>query len=99
MRLVHRRYRWLLASALLAFVLPIRAAEVDKYLPTETEFVSHVNVKQLLDSAIVKKHAVDKLRDLLKGQDQASAVLEALGFDPFKDLASVTIAGSSFEND
>ena len=99
MRFSHQWQRWLLAGALLALVMPVRAAEVDKYLPADAEFVSHLNVRQLLDSAVVKKHAVEKLRDLLKGQEHASSVLEALGFDPFKDLTSITGAGSSLEPD
>jgi len=99
MRFSHQWQRCLLAGALLALVMPVRAAEVDKYLPADAEFVSHLNVRQLLDSAVVKKHAVEKLRDLLKGQEHASSVLEALGFDPFKDLTSITGAGSSLEPD
>ena len=42
-----------LAAALLAS--PVRAADIDRYLPADTEVVSIVNVRQILSSALVKQ--------------------------------------------
>src|SRR2546426_202195 len=84
----------LLAVVLLALAIPVPAAEVDKFLPDETEFVSVTNVKNFLDAPLIKKNALDKLKELLKGSDEATKVLESLGFDPFKDLTNVVSAGS-----
>jgi WD40 repeat protein len=62
-------------------------------LPDDTEILATINVKQILDSALVKKVGLDKVKDALKNQDKAQQVLDALGFDPFKDLDSITVAG------
>jgi hypothetical protein len=99
MRFLHPGYRWLLAGVVLALVLPARAAEVDKYLPADAEFVSVVNVKQAASSAIFKKYGEEKLRALLKDNEQVAKIMEDLGFDPFKDVTSFVGAGSSLEPD
>ena len=69
---------------------PARAAEVDPYLPDDTEVLVTVNVRQVLDSPLVKKSTLEKLREALKDIDMAEDVLKDLGFDPFKDLDRVT---------
>jgi len=99
MRISYQASRWLLAGALLALVLPARAAEIDKYLPAEAEFASYTNVRQIADSPVVKKYALEKLHEMLKQHDDISKVLDALGFDPFKDLNAVVAAGSSLDTD
>jgi len=79
-----------LAAALLA--APARAADVDKFLPNDTEIIAGVNVKQILNSTLAKKVGQDKLRDALKGQDKLQKIMDELGFDPFKDLDSIVAA-------
>ncbi len=81
-------------AALLAVGLaaPARGAELEKYLPDDTEVVVNVNVRQLLDSPLVKKHALELAREALKSVDMAEDVLRDLGFDPFKDLDRVVAA-------
>jgi hypothetical protein len=99
MRSFRRGQRWLLAGIMLVLVLPVRAADVDKYLPGDAEFVAQINFKQILDSPVVKKHALDKLKEKLKQHDEAVKILDSLGFDPFKDLTSITLAGNGLETD
>jgi len=75
---------------------PAAAAE-SKYLPDNTEIVFSVNLKQILESELVKanKDAVNQARAMLEnslGDEKAMKYLKALGFDPFKDLHSVTVA-------
>jgi hypothetical protein len=85
----------MLAAAALATVLaaaPARAGEVDKYLPEDTELLISVNVRQIVDSELFKKHALQPAQDALKGLDQVQDVLKELNFDPFKDLDRVLIA-------
>jgi len=84
----------MLAGAVLAAGLaaPVRAAEVDPLLPAETEAVIFVNVRQVLDSDLVKKYALGQLKQALAGND-AKKMLEKLGLDPLKDVDRVT-AGS-----
>src|SRR5258707_15347454 len=79
-----------LAVGLLA--APARAAEVDKYLPSEAEAVMFVNVRQILDSAVVKKYALELAKDGLKNNVDAQQMLNAFGLDPFKDITSFTVA-------
>ena len=77
----------LLATAASA---PSRAAEVDNLLPKETEFVVQLNVKQALESDIIKKYAHAQMKQVLEGKD-AAKVLKDLGLDPMKDIERVTI--------
>jgi hypothetical protein len=81
-----------LAAALVA-AAPSRAADLDKYLPADTEVFVTVNVRQVLDSPLVKKHGLKPAREALKQLDQVNDVLADVGFDPFTDLERVTAAG------
>ena len=80
------------ATALLAAALaaPSRAAEVSNLLPKETEYVVQVNVKQMLESDLVKKYALAQMKQTLEGKD-AQKVLTDLGLDPMKDVESLTM--------
>jgi len=82
----------LLVGAVAALALPAQAAEVDKYLPNDAAIVAAVNFKQLIESPIIKKFALAHLKDALKKDDETSKILNAVGFDPTKDLTSVTIS-------
>ena len=83
--------RWLFAAALLAVAAaPVRAAEIDVLLPAETESVMFVNVRQVLDSDLVKKYALGQIKQALQGND-AQKMLKGLGLDPLKDIDRVTI--------
>jgi hypothetical protein len=76
----------LLAAVLLA--VPTPAAEVDKYLPNDTESVQVINVRQIVDSALFKKYALDPVTTFLKNTEEAQKILKELDFDPLKDLNS-----------
>jgi hypothetical protein len=97
-----RRSSLRLAPAiLLALALPASGAEVDKYLPDDTEAVQVINIRQLLGSALMKKHAHERLEKALKGAEEVQKVLEELGFDPLKDLDSyiqTSSGGEKLEN-
>ena len=69
---------------------PARAAEVDPLLPADSEGVALVNVRQILDSDLVKKYALGQIKQALKGQD-AQKNLEKLGLDPMKDIDKVSV--------
>jgi hypothetical protein len=90
----HTRTLWLAGLAAALLTLPAaRAAGPDKLLPADTKFVLTVNVKQILDSPLVKKRGLATAKDALKSADQVNQILEELGFDPFTDLDRITIAG------
>jgi len=70
-----------------------RAAEVEPLLPKETEQVVNVNFKQMLDSDIIKKYALEQLKQALQGAD-ARKFLSELGLDPLKDVERIVAGGS-----
>jgi len=82
-----------LGLVVLLATAPLRAAEINRYLPEDTEVISTLNVKQILESHLVKKHGVEALKELLKNIDEVGNVLKDLDFDPFKDLDRITAAG------
>jgi hypothetical protein len=88
----------LIAPALTTFRQTARAedtqqAAVDKYLPDDTSVVLMVNVKQILASPMsVKMHLVDEAQKLIKMNEHVSKITESLGFNPLKDLTSLTLA-------
>ena len=72
---------------------PCSAAEPDKLLPADADTVAFVNVKQLVDSDIIKKYALEQIKQALTGQD-AKKLLEELGLDPLKDIDKVWVGSS-----
>lgn len=78
------------AACLLA--LPARAADVDKLLPDDSSVVVTIDVRQILDSALVKKHGLAPAEKALKNNADLEKILSAAGFDPLKHLTTVTLA-------
>jgi hypothetical protein len=79
----------------LALLLPAaRAADLDPYIPPDSEWVLHLNLKQLAAAPAVKKHAEDRLGRAARGGIVGLKPLTELGVDPLKDIATVTAAGS-----
>lgn len=70
-----------------------RAVEPDKLLPADSDTVYFVNVKQILESDVFKKYALEQLKQTLAGEE-AKKFWEELGVDPLKDVSKVW-AGSS----
>ncbi len=82
--------------ALLAVLAPATvhaadAPELDKYLPIDTEIYVRANLKQAFESKLAKA-GIEQVRDLLKNLEDVNEVLKDLGFDPFSDLESMTVA-------
>lgn len=76
----------ILAAALHA--APARAADIDKYLPDGTIFVLSLNVKNLLDSPLLRGDE----KAFKTAMGEAAKALEEFGVDPGKDLTRVVIA-------
>ena len=68
------------------------AAEIEAGLPKKTTAVLTVNLKQLLHAPLVKQHAVAHLRQACQDSEEVRTALEALGFDPLRDLDRLTLA-------
>jgi hypothetical protein len=71
---------------------PARAADLDPYLPEDSEAVLNVNVRQIVGSALFKKNALEQIREAIKANEEVAAILKDLGFDPLADLDRITIA-------
>lgn len=87
----HRLVPSLIAAVLLTAV-PGRAADLDRFLPEDSEAVLNLNVRQILDSELIKKHVLAVAQEALRGNDQVQDILKDLGFDPFKDLDRILVA-------
>src|SRR5262249_35388884 len=55
--------------------------------------------EQLFDAAVVKKHLLKPAREFLQQQNEVTKILEALDFDPFEDLTSITVALTTLGNE
>lgn len=80
--------------AVLATLLPssTRAADADNLLPSNTAVVLTINLRQIFDSPLAKKHGIEYAKNALKSMDEVNETLEGLGLDAFKDLDRVTVA-------
>lgn len=80
--------------ALLAIVAgvapPTRAAELERLLPDDADLVISVNLRQILDSGIMKKHVLPELD--VKFASEARKLVGLLGLNPVKEVASFTVA-------
>lgn len=81
------------AFAVILATPAVRAAEPDKLLPADADTVYYANVKQLIGSDVVKKYALEQIKQALAGQE-AKKLLEEMGLDPLKDVDTIW-AGST----
>ncbi len=79
-----------LAAAMLAG--PAGAADVDRYLPPDTETVVIFNLRQMLGSQLAKKADLNQLRDAIRANEEIDTLLKELGLDPFKDIDKIIAA-------
>src|SRR5262249_12325946 len=84
-------------AILLGVVLaaPGRSAEPDRHLPDDSEIVLRLTVRQLLDAPLVQKHCLELIKGYVNGKPAAKEVLDALAFDPLRDITSLTAASPS----
>src|SRR6266478_1706885 len=95
-----RRSQMVLAAlAIFALAVPGRAADVNKFLPDDAEIIMVLNVQQILQSPLVQKHGIAHAKQFLQTDDKVKKILEALGFDPLKDLTRLTAAASAVSQD
>jgi hypothetical protein len=85
------RISGLALTMLFAWSAAGRGADVRAFLPKETDVVISANLRQTLDSELVKKHALDLIKTTLAGNQQAQDVFQALGLDPLKDFDQLTV--------
>jgi hypothetical protein len=83
-----------LALAALIAAAPAWAAEPDAYLPANAELVLVINVRQILDSPVVKKYGLEEMKKAIAKEEKAQAFIKATGVDPLKDIDSILVANS-----
>jgi len=54
--------------------------------------MASVNIRQILGSGLIKKHALDLIKNVLQGDQTAQKVIQSTGLDPLKDLDSITVS-------
>lgn len=69
-----------------------RAADLDPFVPADTESYLAVEVRTLLTAPLVKNHLAGPARELLRNAGEINDVLSDLGFDPLKDLHRLVLA-------
>jgi hypothetical protein len=69
-------------------------AEPDRLTPPDAEVVATVNVRKMLQTPVVKKHALDPLQLLLKRNEELRQLLSAAGVDPLKDIDTIGLSSS-----
>jgi hypothetical protein len=94
------RKSWLSALVLILGALSATAAraadavEIDPLAPSDAVILAGLNIRTLLEAPLVKKEDLEKLKAALKNNAEAMKALNATGLDPFKDIDSITLAGS-----
>jgi len=82
----------------LAALLPLAsvqaAAQPDRLTPSDAEVIVQVNVRQMLQTPLAKKHALDPLKALLERSTETSRLLPVAGLDPFKDIDTIALSTS-----
>jgi hypothetical protein len=92
-----------LAAAVLAMLFSVwsasAAAVPDRLTPSDVDVVVQVNVRQMLETPLVKKHALAPLKALLERSSETSQLLRAAGLDPFKDIDTISLSSSGRPQD
>jgi hypothetical protein len=95
--MVRHRVSWLVALAVgAALTPPATAIEYTKLLPADTEFIFSVNVRQILDSPLVKSTGLNQAKDALEQalqDEEIRGYVKSLGIDVFRDVNRITAAG------
>jgi hypothetical protein len=92
-----RRFACFVVLGLLGPAVATRGADADQYIPSDTQLVVTLNVKQMLESGVVKPD-LGRLQAAMKGVDGLQKALEGLGFDPMKDLDRVSMVHAGAED-
>src|SRR5271170_2758108 len=80
---------FLLPTSLLIFAAAAPAAEPDKYLLNDTDAVVSLNVRQLVETPLFKKHYQENLKKLVTGNKDVQQAFKDLGIDPFKNIERI----------
>jgi hypothetical protein len=78
-------------------------AQTSKLLPADTEMVFTLNLRQILDSPLMKKYGLEHAKAgfdaFLQANDDAKKAFDGLGLDPFKDIDRLISTGTSTDKE
>jgi hypothetical protein len=77
-----------------AIALSARAVEPDKHLTSDSEAVLVINVRQIMESPLIKKYAIGQLKDAIENNADAKKFFKATGLDPMRDIHEVIVSAS-----
>jgi hypothetical protein len=77
-----------------AVAVSARAVEPDKYLPSDSEAVLVINVRQILESPLIKKHALEQIKSQMESNADAKKFFKATGLDPLRDIHEVIVGAT-----
>jgi hypothetical protein len=84
-------------AAVLSFASTGRAVEPDRLIPPDADSVAVVNVRQALDSVLVKKYFLDLIKGVIESNQDVQNLAKATGLDATKDIDSVLATTSGGE--
>lgn len=102
----HRKlYRFLPVVAILALTSIVSAqsetgpvnGDDAKWLLDNAEVVFKLNIKQMMESKLMKDRGIKEMRKMIEGNAKAKEILDSMGLDPVKDFDAVlaSAAGTS----
>lgn len=87
----------LACSLIFATTSTTTAADLEAYLPKDTDLVVSLNVRQVLDSPAIKDHAGDLIRLVMSSSKDLQEAIQTLGLNPLADFSRVSV-GVGLEN-
>ncbi len=86
---------WIPVACIALVVPPLSAApSPDPLTPADAEVIVCVNVRQMLRTPVVQKHALDPLKLLLQRNEELRQLLTAAGLDLLKDVDTIGLSTS-----
>jgi hypothetical protein len=73
---------------------PARAVEPDKHIAADCDGVVFINVRQILNSPLVQKYALEHVKDHINKTRDLKSFLKTAGLDPLKDFETILVTGA-----
>lgn len=74
-----------------------RRVPIDRYIPADAELVVHVNVRQILNSPLARKHLLPRVEKGLKDNPAIQQTFTRLDLDPLKDVTGITVTNAGVD--
>src|SRR5579875_1813193 len=89
---------WNFVAVVVIGLLPVSsvsaAAQPDRLTLSDAEMVVQVNVRQMLQAPLIRKHALGPFKTLLEHNAETCQLLRAAGLDPLQDIDAISLSMS-----